>query len=438
MTKSNESGSEPETEEPIKTPQKTPKKGSKKITEYEKQRLKRIEENKERMKAMGLQKMANLVMASSPISKNKGKKKVGLKDDQYATACAFLEHIKGSLINGTDAVLAMPQTKVYTSKKYSKLSDNAGYVDDDEALMKAIALSLKDSPGFLDTANKTPPQSSDANANSGVKSRVQMSEDELILHFFQFDGKGGINLRDLRRVAASHDFTWKDEEMEHMIQFFDSNEDGKLSLEDFTKIVERCNMRQGPENTEPASILVLAIKPLVIVDMRSEDILKYPIKMQIKAENYKWHESPSTQFCPMESWVPHTETLPWHFNGLAEAEPRMVFFWLMNTNGRLCSFDATLLALCYPGVRDDVADNATYCASVEDIAVQYCFFDILLTSLSPRNCIPPEVLLRVSMHSACSTSENALEKPLDIRKLDNSSYQALGACFKPYKAFLKR
>ncbi|GJR46035.1 hypothetical protein Tco_1314138, partial [Tanacetum coccineum] len=70
--------------------------------------------------------------------------------------------------------------------------------------------------------------------------------------------------------------------------------------------------------------------------------------------------------------------------------------------------------------------NATYCASVEDIAVQYCFFDILLTSLSPRNCIPPEVLLRVSMHSACSTSENALEKPLDIRKLDNSSYQALG------------
>ncbi|GKG22081.1 hypothetical protein Tco_0384676, partial [Tanacetum coccineum] len=41
------------------------------------------------------------------------------------------------------------------------------------------------------------------------------------------------------------------------------------------------------------------------------------------------------------------------------------------------------------------------------------------------------------MHSACSTSENALEKPLDIRKLDNSSYQALGACFKSYKAFLK-
>ncbi|GKG32388.1 hypothetical protein Tco_0429898, partial [Tanacetum coccineum] len=68
-----------------------------------------------------------------------------------------------------------------------------------------------------------------------------------------------------------------------------------------------------------------------------------------------------------------------------------------------------------------LADNATYCASVEDIAVQYCFFDILLTSLSPRNYIPPKVLLRVSMHSACSTSENALEKPLDIRLLGLAS-----------------
>lgn len=41
-------------------------------------------------------------------------------------------------------------------------------------------------------------------------------------------GKGGISLRDLRRVAASHDFTWTDEEMRDMIQFFDSNGDGKV------------------------------------------------------------------------------------------------------------------------------------------------------------------------------------------------------------------
>ncbi|GKC25275.1 centrin-2-like isoform X1 [Tanacetum coccineum] len=67
-------------------------------------------------------------------------------------------------------------------------------------------------------------------------------------------GKEGIHLRDSRRVTTSHDFTWKDEEMEHMIQFFDRNEDGKLILEDFTKIVKRCNLRQASENAEHALI----------------------------------------------------------------------------------------------------------------------------------------------------------------------------------------
>nr|GEV90810.1 hypothetical protein [Tanacetum cinerariifolium] len=41
-----------------------------------------------------------------------------------------------------------------------------------------------------------------------------------------------------------------------------------------------------------------------------------------------------------------------------------------------------------------LADNTTYLASADDIAVQSCFFDIQLTNLSPRNCIPPEVLLQ--------------------------------------------
>ncbi|GKF34633.1 hypothetical protein Tco_0107833, partial [Tanacetum coccineum] len=48
--------------------------------------------------------------------------------------------------------------------------------------------------------------------------------------------------------------------------------------------------------------------------------------------------------------------------------------------------------------------NTTYSASADDIAIQSCFFDIQLTNLSPRNCIPPEVLLRESMHPAWSAS----------------------------------
>ncbi|GJU71756.1 hypothetical protein Tco_1263161 [Tanacetum coccineum] len=60
------------------------------------------------------------------------------------------------------------------------------------------------------------------------------------------------------------------------------------------------------------------------------------------------------------------------------------------------------------------ANNATYCASVEDIAVQYCFFDILLTSLSPRNCIPPEVLLRsLNAFGLCVNVLKCLENLLE-------------------------
>ncbi|KAM0048631.1 hypothetical protein Hdeb2414_s0008g00276661 [Helianthus debilis subsp. tardiflorus] len=254
--------------------------GSEKMTEYEKQRMKRIEENKARMKAMGLDKMASSFMGSIPISQNqkkgKGKKKVGLEDDEEYQPSAIDEEPSSS--SGSDdeddevcVSRSKPKHKNSTpSKKVSKLSRISNVVDDDdEALMKAIALSLQDSPGFLDIESKTPPQRSDANTSnverkqsvrkddSGKRkrknlftSRVQMTEDELILHFFQFDeaGKGGINLRDLQRTAASHDFTWNNDEMEHMIHFFDSDGDGKLSLEDFTKIVERCNMRQGSEN----------------------------------------------------------------------------------------------------------------------------------------------------------------------------------------------
>ncbi|GJR11531.1 putative reverse transcriptase domain-containing protein [Tanacetum coccineum] len=53
-------------------------------------------------------------------------------------------------------------------------------------------------------------------------------------------------------------------------------------------------------------------------------------------------------------------------------------------------------------------NNAMYSASADDIAVQSCFFDIQLANLSLRNCIPPEVLLRVSMHLAWSPSKKAV------------------------------
>ncbi|KAF2303503.1 hypothetical protein GH714_018838 [Hevea brasiliensis] len=58
-------------------------------------------------------------------------------------------------------------------------------------------------------------------------------------------GRGLLTVRDLQRVATAHDFTWTDRELTDMIHCFDSDGDGKLNLDDFRKIVCRCNMIRG-------------------------------------------------------------------------------------------------------------------------------------------------------------------------------------------------
>lgn len=56
-------------------------------------------------------------------------------------------------------------------------------------------------------------------------------------------------MRDLRRVAIAHDFMWTDKDLAEMIQFFDTDGDGKLDLDDFRKIVSRCNMLRTSDNS---------------------------------------------------------------------------------------------------------------------------------------------------------------------------------------------
>ncbi|GJN02224.1 hypothetical protein PR202_ga19554 [Eleusine coracana subsp. coracana] len=79
-----------------------------------------------------------------------------------------------------------------------------------------------------------------------VKSRIQLTEDDVIAFFFSFDevGKGYITPWDLERMATINDFIWTDSEMSNMIRCFDSDGDGKINLEDFRNIVSRCNMLQ--------------------------------------------------------------------------------------------------------------------------------------------------------------------------------------------------
>ncbi|KAJ4727177.1 Calmodulin-related, putative isoform 2 [Melia azedarach] len=211
------------------------------ISEYEKQRLSRIAENKAKMEAMGLAKMASSLIGSPQNSKDH-EEFLGNKVSTFA---------KGKVKNKS----SKPKK---TAPVQNQVSSSDYVADDDDELMQAIALSLQN------YAEASGPTVSERKRNDRIQedtrrgkrkksftSRVQMTEDEVILHFFQLDeaGKGSINMRDLRKVAVAHDFVWTDEELADMIHCFDSDGDGKLNLEDFQKIVSRCNMMRASEHS---------------------------------------------------------------------------------------------------------------------------------------------------------------------------------------------
>ncbi|GJS36826.1 hypothetical protein Tco_0034000 [Tanacetum coccineum] len=93
-------------------------------------------------------------------------------------------------------------------------------------------------------------------------------------------------------------------------------------------------------------------------------------------------------------------------------------------------------------------DNATYSASAEDIAVQFCFFDIQLTSLSPRNCILQKCFFEYQgirhdqrLKMLLVQSQNPLDTRKSLRhqgKFDSSSYRLLELAFNLIQSFLRR
>ncbi|XP_057487134.1 uncharacterized protein LOC130773198 isoform X2 [Actinidia eriantha] len=197
--------------------------GDQKMTDYERQRMKRIEENRDRMEALGLKTMASSLMGSVQSTKkkkseSKGKAKMIEEDEEYrpregeegssssSEEDEDDEDFSGSRRSKVNKKYSTPKKKV----PVQKLMSNSDFVDDDEALMQAIALSLKDSAECPDVGCSGIPQSSDAHLTDGlinerkgnariqedtgkrkrkrmVASRVRMTEDELVVHFFQFD-----------------------------------------------------------------------------------------------------------------------------------------------------------------------------------------------------------------------------------------------------------
>ncbi|XP_021756299.1 serrate RNA effector molecule homolog isoform X3 [Chenopodium quinoa] len=269
-----------------------PKIPENKATEYEKQRELRIAQNKARIEDLGLRNIANSLMN---LSQKGGKRKSNLNskrvpkngkdDDEYQpidedpkddSSDSSLDSSSEEFEEQEKRKKKKQKKKVNDRKSRSrkqkspqKQLDTTGLMDEDEALKQAIALSLKDVGETSDMQHAGLSQSPNKQAvnvdeksydhsredNSrrkkrSFKNRVQMTEDDLVINFCQFDetGKGSITLRDLQRMAASHDFIWTDKELADMIRCFDSDKDGKLTLDDFRNIILQCNMLHVLEN----------------------------------------------------------------------------------------------------------------------------------------------------------------------------------------------
>ncbi|CAH8273669.1 unnamed protein product [Arabidopsis lyrata] len=221
-----------------------------KISEYEKQRFSRIAENKARLDALGISKAAKALVAPSPISKKRRvKRNSGEQDDDYTPGNADDDDEDEEFLgNSTCKRKASASKRKVLSKKILNTSD-----DEYDDLDKAIALSLQDSVAGGSHSRTTPTKTmrNDKEAATLKKkktpdlmSKMQMTQDELVLYFYQFDeaGKGFITLRDVAKMATVHDFTWTQEELQDMIRCFDMDKDGKLSLDEFRKIVSRCRL----------------------------------------------------------------------------------------------------------------------------------------------------------------------------------------------------
>ncbi|XWS45892.1 hypothetical protein CRYUN_Cryun14cG0018100 [Craigia yunnanensis] len=225
MTKrkiSNSESEESESEDKLSEEEEiNPKQKQQGISEYEKQRLSRIAENRARMEALGVL-VYYTINGHTPC----------LEPCSYSLALYSFDFLFLQVKNKGSKTKKAPIQKHLSSSDY--------VVDDDDELMKAIALSLQDSRE-VSGAVHTDMQDvtfTERKGNARLKRKkmftswVQMTEDEMVVHFFQFDGagKGSISMRDLRRGAIAHDFMWTDKELSDMIHCSDSDGDGKVQF----------------------------------------------------------------------------------------------------------------------------------------------------------------------------------------------------------------
>ncbi|XP_042493786.1 uncharacterized protein LOC122073293 [Macadamia integrifolia] len=185
------------------------------VPEYERQRLSRIRENRERLEALGLPILASNLLGSFKKQykrKGKGKKSIdeeyqpSFDEDDGASTSSEEDNEEEDGKVGVDVPSGSSRASTRKGKSKGSLrtgkakktvtlqkhASESNYIDDDAAVQKAIALSLEGLTGVSDMERREGHIQDDGGKKKRRKkqtARVQMTEDEVILHFYQFDGK---------------------------------------------------------------------------------------------------------------------------------------------------------------------------------------------------------------------------------------------------------
>ncbi|GAB2240217.1 hypothetical protein Droror1_Dr00020735 [Drosera rotundifolia] len=144
------------------------------------------------------------------------------ESDYDVTKAATNSRSRSQSLSRSRSRSRMMKRKISTPRKKASehTIDCSESVDEEKALMQAIALSHKDSHAvplvpYAGTSRKLNLNVNEINDHTEkrkkrtkVPNRVQMTKNDVVIHFCQFDvvGKGSITKRDLQRMAACHDF----------------------------------------------------------------------------------------------------------------------------------------------------------------------------------------------------------------------------------------
>ncbi|KAG6544301.1 hypothetical protein Mapa_014304 [Marchantia paleacea] len=117
-------------------------------------------------------------------------------------------------------------------------------------LEQALQLSMEQGEN-KEESRLTNPYAKGAGASKLRKRRggreLKFTQSEVDSYFVSIAGSevGAISLKLLENAALSQDFIWSEQELQDMIDVFDENDDGFLSLSEFRAMVARCKMMEA-------------------------------------------------------------------------------------------------------------------------------------------------------------------------------------------------